>query len=87
MSGCLNQLVAHKSKARVAGLGLRQALCRTAQLLLRSSLGGRETVASGRKSAFIPVGTMTAVALGPLALASIVLGFYQGPLGQWLGMK
>ena len=26
-------------------------------------------------------------ALGALALASVVLGFYQGPLGQWLTMR
>jgi len=25
--------------------------------------------------------------LGALALASVVLGFYQGPLGHWLSMK
>jgi NADH-quinone oxidoreductase subunit N len=31
-----------------------------------------------------PVGIVTGVALGTLALGSIVLGFYQGPLGQWL---
>jgi NADH-quinone oxidoreductase subunit N len=31
-----------------------------------------------------PVGFVTGVALGALALGSIALGFYQGPLGQWL---
>ena len=31
-----------------------------------------------------PVGVGTAIALGGLALASIVLGCYQGPLGAWL---
>jgi NADH-quinone oxidoreductase subunit N len=34
-----------------------------------------------------PVGFFTGVALGALALGSIVLGFYQGPLGQWLAMR
>jgi NADH-quinone oxidoreductase subunit N len=34
-----------------------------------------------------PVGIVTGVALGTLALGSIVLGFYQGPLGQWLTLK
>ena len=31
-----------------------------------------------------PVGAAAGIALGALALASIVLGFYQGPLGRWL---
>jgi len=31
-----------------------------------------------------PVGAAAAVALGMLALGSVVLGFYQGPLGHWL---
>lgn len=31
-----------------------------------------------------PVGLLAGVALGTLALASVVLGFYQGPFGQWL---
>ena len=30
------------------------------------------------------VGLLSGMTLGTLALASIVLGFYQGPLGQWL---
>lgn len=34
-----------------------------------------------------PVGFFTGIALGALALGSIVLGFYQGPLGQWLTMR
>jgi len=34
-----------------------------------------------------PVGLVSGVALGTLALASIVLGFYQGPLGQWLALR
>jgi NADH-quinone oxidoreductase subunit N len=34
-----------------------------------------------------PVGFVAGVALGTLALGSIVLGFYQGPLGQWLTMR
>jgi NADH-quinone oxidoreductase subunit N len=33
------------------------------------------------------VGAGTAIALGVLALASVVLGFYQGPLGQWLTIR
>ena len=31
-----------------------------------------------------PVGLVAGLALGALALSSIVLGFYQGPFGQWL---
>ncbi|HVS53618.1 MAG TPA: NADH-quinone oxidoreductase subunit N [Opitutaceae bacterium] len=31
-----------------------------------------------------PVGTVAGITLGALALASIALGLYQGPLGQWL---
>ncbi|MES2692775.1 MAG: NADH-quinone oxidoreductase subunit N [Verrucomicrobiota bacterium] len=34
-----------------------------------------------------PVGFIAGLALGTLALASIVLGFYQGPFGQWLSAK
>ena len=34
-----------------------------------------------------PVGVLTGCVLGALALASVVLGFYQGPLGQLLSMK
>ncbi len=34
-----------------------------------------------------PVGILTGVTLGTLALASIALGFYQGPLGHWLTMR
>ena len=34
-----------------------------------------------------PVGFTAGLALGTLALASLVLGFWQGPLGQLLGMK
>jgi NADH-quinone oxidoreductase subunit N len=34
-----------------------------------------------------PVSTLSGITLGALALASILLGFYQGPLGQLLGMK
>jgi len=33
------------------------------------------------------VGLLAGCSLGALALASIVLGFYQGPLGQWLTWK
>jgi NADH-quinone oxidoreductase subunit N len=31
-----------------------------------------------------PVGSAAALALGAIALGSVVLGFYQGPLGRWL---
>jgi NADH-quinone oxidoreductase subunit N len=31
-----------------------------------------------------PVGAAAAIALGAIALATVVLGFYQGPLGRWL---
>jgi NADH-quinone oxidoreductase subunit N len=34
-----------------------------------------------------PVGLFTGVALGTLALGSIALGFYQGPLGEWLSIR
>jgi NADH-quinone oxidoreductase subunit N len=34
-----------------------------------------------------PVGIAAGLALGVLALASIVLGFYQGPFGQWVTAK
>jgi NADH-quinone oxidoreductase subunit N len=34
-----------------------------------------------------PVGWVAGLALGSLALASIVLGFYQGPLGEWLTLR
>jgi len=34
-----------------------------------------------------PVGFIAGVTLAALALASITLGFYQGPLGQWLTMR
>jgi NADH-quinone oxidoreductase subunit N len=34
-----------------------------------------------------PVGLVAGVTLGTLALGSIVLGFYQGPLGQWLALR
>jgi NADH-quinone oxidoreductase subunit N len=34
-----------------------------------------------------PVGVLTGVTLGVLAVGSIALGFYQGPLGQWLKMN
>jgi NADH-quinone oxidoreductase subunit N len=34
-----------------------------------------------------PLSFGTGVALGTLALASVVLGFYQGPLGQWLALR
>ncbi len=31
-----------------------------------------------------PVGAAASIALGALALGSVVLGFYQGPIGRWL---
>jgi NADH-quinone oxidoreductase subunit N len=31
-----------------------------------------------------PVGIVSGLTLGTLAIASVVLGFYQGPLGDWL---
>jgi NADH-quinone oxidoreductase subunit N len=34
-----------------------------------------------------PLSLGTGVALGTLALASVVLGFYQGPLGHWLALR
>jgi NADH-quinone oxidoreductase subunit N len=34
-----------------------------------------------------PVGFVAGLMLGALALGSVVLGFYQGPLGQWLTMR
>ena len=43
--------------------------------------------AGALRPARTPVNPATAFALGTLALASIVLGFYQGPLGQWLALK
>ena len=34
-----------------------------------------------------PVDLATGIALGALALSTVVLGFYQGPLGAWLGSR
>jgi NADH-quinone oxidoreductase subunit N len=42
------------------------------------------TDASSKRPERSPVTLLSGVTLGTLALASIVLGFYQGPLGQWL---
>ena len=39
------------------------------------------------RPAHTPVKLVSLLTLGALALASIVLGFYQGPFGQWLTMK
>ena len=39
--------------------------------------------AADTRPARTPVGAVTRVALGALALASVVLGFYQGPIGAW----
>ena len=33
-----------------------------------------------------PVSTAAGIVLATAALASIILGFYQGPIGQWLGL-
>jgi NADH-quinone oxidoreductase subunit N len=38
------------------------------------------------RSARTPVGFFTGITLGALAIASIVLGVYQGALGEWLKM-
>jgi NADH-quinone oxidoreductase subunit N len=43
--------------------------------------------AAPARPARTPVGFIAGLALGTLALASIALGFYQGPLGQWLTMR
>ena len=43
--------------------------------------------AASARPARQPVNALTGLALGALALASIVLGVYQGPLGQWLTMR
>jgi NADH-quinone oxidoreductase subunit N len=40
--------------------------------------------ATSQRPARTPLGLLSCVTLGTLALGSIVLGFYQGPLGQWL---
>jgi NADH-quinone oxidoreductase subunit N len=34
-----------------------------------------------------PVGLAAGVALATLAFASVLLGFYQGPLGEWLALR
>jgi NADH-quinone oxidoreductase subunit N len=39
------------------------------------------------RPAHTPVGFAAGLALSVLALGSVLLGFYQGPLGQWLTMK
>jgi NADH-quinone oxidoreductase subunit N len=39
------------------------------------------------KPARTPVDLVTGVALGALALSTVVLGFYQGPLGAWLASR
>jgi NADH-quinone oxidoreductase subunit N len=44
-------------------------------------------LAASVRPARTPVGIVAGATLGALALASIVLGFYQGPLGQWLAMR
>jgi len=44
--------------------------------------GGAEAAATGT-----PVGWFTRVLLGALAVTSVVLGFFPGPLGQWLTFR
>jgi NADH-quinone oxidoreductase subunit N len=39
------------------------------------------------KPARTPVDFVTGLALGALALSTVVLGFYQGPLGAWLAPR
>lgn len=39
------------------------------------------------KPARTPVDLVTGIALGALALSTVVLGFYQGPLGAWLAPR
>jgi len=34
-----------------------------------------------------PVGLLTGLALGALALGTVILGFFPGPLGQWLALQ
>ena len=43
--------------------------------------------AASTRPARTPVNALSGLALATLALASIVLGFYQGPLGQWLNFR
>ena len=43
--------------------------------------------ATDPRPARTPVNLVSHLALGALALASLLLGFYQGPLGQWLAIK
>ncbi|MEO5961274.1 MAG: NADH-quinone oxidoreductase subunit N [Opitutaceae bacterium] len=43
--------------------------------------------ATPARPARTPISFIAGVALGTLALASIALGFYQGPLGQWLALR
>ena len=42
---------------------------------------------SPARPARTPVGLAAGLMLGALALASVVLGFYQGPLGRWLTQR
>lgn len=39
------------------------------------------------RSVRTPVSLVTGLALGVLALSSVILGFYQGPLGKWLTLR
>ena len=42
---------------------------------------------ANQRPARTPVSFVAGLALGSLAIASVVLGFYQGLLGQWLTMR
>jgi NADH-quinone oxidoreductase subunit N len=46
-----------------------------------------DAAAGPTRPARTPVGLLAGVTLGALALASIVIGFYPGPLGHWLAMR
>jgi NADH-quinone oxidoreductase subunit N len=51
---------------------------------IRAAFFDGEESGPAAAAAPVSVGALAGVALGALALASVVLGFYQGPLGQWL---
>ena len=46
-----------------------------------------DAAAGPTRPARTPVGLLAGVTLGVLALASVVIGFYPGPLGHWLAMR
>ena len=48
---------------------------------------GLDTVgaaAAQERAARTPLGAFASITLGALALGTVLLGFYQGPLGRWL---